>query len=73
MEGECHFLEGNLRTKKKVQFAKKLLKEIGLEEERLEMFNMGASEGPKFAAAADEMTRRARDLGPNPLRAKRVQ
>jgi len=73
MEGECHFLEGNLRTKKKVQYAKKLLKEIGLEEERLEMFNMSASEGPKFAAAADEMTRRARDLGPNPLRAKRVQ
>jgi len=37
------------------------------------MFNMSASEGPKFAAAADEMTKRARDLGPNPMRAKRVQ
>jgi len=37
------------------------------------MFNMSASEGPKFAAAANEMTRRAQDLGPNPMRAKRVQ
>jgi len=37
------------------------------------MFNMSASQGPKFAAAADEMTRRAKELGPNPLRTKAVQ
>jgi len=70
MEGECHFLEGNLRTKKKVLYAKKLLKELGIEEERLEMFNMSSSEGPKFAAAANEMARRAKELGPNPVRVK---
>jgi coenzyme F420-reducing hydrogenase delta subunit len=32
------------------------------------MYNMSAAEGPKFAEAADEMTKRARDLGPNPLK-----
>jgi coenzyme F420-reducing hydrogenase delta subunit len=32
------------------------------------MFNMSAAEGPKFAAASDEMTKRAKDLGPNPLK-----
>jgi coenzyme F420-reducing hydrogenase delta subunit len=32
------------------------------------MFNMGASDAQKFTGAADEMTERARELGPNPLR-----
>ena len=34
------------------------------------MFNMSSSEGPKFAAAANEMARRAKELGPNPVRVK---
>ncbi len=32
------------------------------------MFNMSAAEAPKFAQAADEMTKRARELGPSPLK-----
>jgi F420-non-reducing hydrogenase iron-sulfur subunit len=48
--------------------AKKLLQEVGLEPERVEMFNLGASDAPKFASACNEMTERARRLGPNPLR-----
>ena len=68
MEGNCHFLEGNLRAKKRVRYAKKLLDEIGLGGERLEMFNMSAGEGAKFAAAANEMTERVRKLGPSPLK-----
>ena len=51
-----------------MQHAKKLLEEIGLEPERVEMFNIGASDAPLFAQAANEMTERARRLGPNPLR-----
>ena len=47
--------------------AKNLLQEVGLQPERLEMFNLGASDAPKFAAACNEMTERARRLGPNPL------
>jgi len=42
-----------------------------LEEERVEMFNMGASDAPLFVAAAKEMTDRARRLGPNPLKERR--
>jgi coenzyme F420-reducing hydrogenase delta subunit len=42
--------------------------EVGLEQERLEMFNLGASDAPLFAAACKEMTERARKLGPNPLK-----
>jgi F420-non-reducing hydrogenase iron-sulfur subunit len=45
-----------------------LLEEVGLEPDRVEMFNLGASDAPLFASACNEMTERARRLGPNPLR-----
>ncbi len=66
--GDCHFLEGNLRAIDTVAYAKKVLAEIGLEPERLEFFPIPASAGPLFAQRANEMTDRARELGPNPLR-----
>lgn len=66
--GDCHFIEGNIRGKAAVAYTKKLLKEIGIEPERLEFFHIPASAGPLFAEVADEMTQRGRDLGPNPMR-----
>ncbi len=45
-----------------------MLEEIGIEPERVEMFNVGASDAPRFAAACNEMAERARNLGPNPLK-----
>jgi F420-non-reducing hydrogenase iron-sulfur subunit len=68
LEGGCHFLEGNLRARKRVERAKQLLKEIGLEPERLDMFNLSSAEGPRFAEIVNEMNRRAKQLGPSPLR-----
>jgi coenzyme F420-reducing hydrogenase delta subunit len=53
-----------------VEHAKKLLKEVGIEPERVEMFNLGASDAVLFARVCDEMSERARRLGPNPLKKK---
>jgi F420-non-reducing hydrogenase iron-sulfur subunit len=39
-----------------------------LEPERLEMFFLSSAEGVRFAEIATEMTERARQLGPNPLK-----
>ena len=66
--GDCHFQEGNISAIRTVAHAKHLMAEVGLEPERLEFFHIAASEGPLFARRADEMTERARRLGPNPLR-----
>ncbi len=66
--GDCHFLEGNLGAIRTVAHTKTLLAEVGLEPERLEFFHVPASAGPLFAQRANEMTDRARQLGPNPLR-----
>lgn len=46
LEGECHFLNGNIKTRKKVEYVKKVLKEIGFEPERVEMFNLSSAMGP---------------------------
>jgi F420-non-reducing hydrogenase iron-sulfur subunit len=70
-EGSCHFVEGNLRAKKRVNQAKNLLKEVGIEPERVEFFNIGASNAGLFAKTCDEMTERAIKLGPNPLKKAR--
>ena len=61
-----------MRAKKRVKQAKILLQEIGLESDRVEMYNLGASDAPMFASACNEMTQRARDLGPNPLRKEKA-
>jgi F420-non-reducing hydrogenase iron-sulfur subunit len=53
-----------------VHHAQSLLKEVGIEQERVEMFNLGASDAVMFAKACDEMSERARRLGPNPLKRK---
>jgi F420-non-reducing hydrogenase iron-sulfur subunit len=68
LEGGCHFLEGNLRARKRVERARQILSEVGIEPERLEMFNLSSAEGPRFAAIVTEMSRRLARLGPSPLR-----
>jgi coenzyme F420-reducing hydrogenase delta subunit len=64
MEGECHFLEGNIRAKKKVTYAKRLLEEVGINPDRAEMFNLSSAMGGRFAEIVEEMTERIRQLGP---------
>ena len=71
LEGGCHFQEGNLRARRRVERAKQLLEEIGLEPERLEMFNLSSAEGTRFAEIVTEMNERIVRLGPSPLRGKR--
>ncbi|MDR2404884.1 MAG: hydrogenase iron-sulfur subunit [Deltaproteobacteria bacterium] len=63
LEGNCHFLDGNLRAKKRVAHLKKELESIGVNPERIEMYNLSASQGPRFAEIASEFTKRISDLG----------
>jgi F420-non-reducing hydrogenase iron-sulfur subunit len=66
--GNCHHVRGNERGLARLNRAKKILDEIGLGGERLDMFFMSGSQGEAFAQAARTMTERIRKLGPNPLR-----
>ena len=71
LEGGCHFLEGNFKAKNRVRFVKNLLDRIGIQAERLEMFNLSSAEGPRFAEIVNEMTKKIKALGPSPLRRDR--
>jgi coenzyme F420-reducing hydrogenase delta subunit len=66
--GNCHHVHGNERGKARVERAKGILKTIGLEPERLEMYFLSGGMGATFAEIARAMTDRALQLGPNPLR-----
>jgi len=69
LEGGCHFHEGNLRARKRVELTKEVLAEAGFDPNRLEMFNLSSAEGQTFADIVETMTKRVAELGPNPLRA----
>jgi F420-non-reducing hydrogenase iron-sulfur subunit len=68
LEGECHFLGGNLKARKRVELVRKSLQDIGMEPERVRMYNLSSAMGPRFAEIAREMTESIRQLGPNPLK-----
>ena len=68
LEGDCHFKTGNVRAARRVSYVKKLLEEIGIEGERLEMVMMSAGMGEIFAEKAKEITEKIRGLGPSPIK-----
>ena len=64
--GDCHYSEGNYKATRRMPLLKKLLSQMGVEDERLRMEWVSASEGDRFAAIVDEMTEKVRKLGPFP-------
>ena len=68
MEGDCHYTGGNFRARKRIEQAKKILDTVGVGGERVEMFNLSAGMGGRFAEIVREMDERMRALGPSPIR-----
>jgi coenzyme F420-reducing hydrogenase delta subunit len=71
IEGECNFNKGNIRARKRVAQAQKILASIGVGGERVQMYNLSSSEAPRFVQIAKEMTERIVALGPNPIKLAR--
>ncbi len=66
--GDCHYLTGNYKAENRVLLLKKVLKQLGLEPQRLRLEWVSASEGDRFAKVVKDMTEEIRKLGPNPLK-----
>lgn len=62
--GGCHYVDGSLKALKRATLLRRLLCQLGLEEERVGLVWAAASEGAALAAAIDAMTDRLRALGP---------
>jgi len=67
-EGECHYLEGNIRTKRRVKFTQKILDEIGIGGNRVHMYNINLSDSEAFSKVTNEMKEKIEKLGPSPLK-----
>jgi F420-non-reducing hydrogenase iron-sulfur subunit len=68
LEGDCHFKNGNLKASRRVEKVKKLLGEVGIEGERVDMFLLSAGMGARFAELASAFTEKIVQLGPNPVK-----
>jgi len=64
--GDCHYVEGNYKALRRFMLLKKMLTQMGVEEERLRLEWVSASEGDRFATIVGEMTEQIRKLGPFP-------
>ena len=63
--GDCHYIKGNLSTRRRVASLKPFLKAIGISSDRLRLQWIGASEGPKMAETMTSFTQIVRNLGPS--------
>jgi coenzyme F420-reducing hydrogenase delta subunit len=68
LEGDCHYVVGNLHAKKRVQRVKEILDRVGLGGERIGMYNLSSGMGGRFAEIVVEMTEKIMELGPSPIR-----
>jgi F420-non-reducing hydrogenase iron-sulfur subunit len=66
--GECHYLEGNYKTMRRVTFMKRLLEGFGVEPGRLALEWVSASEGVRFQGVINEFVERIQKMGPSPVR-----
>jgi F420-non-reducing hydrogenase iron-sulfur subunit len=62
--GECHYVEGNIKALRRFILLKRMLRQLGIEEERVQLVWASASEGTVLAEAVNRMTEELRTLGP---------
>ena len=65
-EGDCHYLEGNLRAKDRAAAIELMLEDFDLEPERYRLEWVAASEGARFAQVVNEMVDAVKEVGPSP-------
>jgi len=73
LPSDCHYISGNFKALRRITLMKNVLKEFGVEPERLRLEWISASEGDKFAAVVRNMVDEIKKLGPNLLKGKEVE
>jgi len=70
--GDCHYINGNYKARRRVKLVKEILPRFGFEENRLKLTWIGASEGVDFAKTIREMVKEIKKLGPNQTKEQMV-
>ncbi len=62
--GDCHYMEGNYKALRRFRLLKRMMKQMGIGEERLRLEWISASEGEKVKSVVNSMVEQVRKLGP---------
>ena len=68
--GDCHYVEGNYKTLRRITLFKTMLQDLGIDPKRLRLEWISAAEGKRYAVTMDEFTEQIRALGPLHLNEK---
>ncbi len=66
--GDCHYVEGNYKTERKVPIIQKLISQFGINPKRVKLQWISASEGVELTELVKEYVEEIRELGPNPMK-----
>jgi len=66
--GDCHYIDGNIKTERRFDAMTLMLQDMGIEPERLRLEWVSSSEGERFATVVRDFTEQVRKLGPSPLK-----
>jgi len=66
--GDCHYVSGNYKARRRMAILKTILATVGLEEERVWVRWISAAEGARFSRTMNELTQAIKKLGPNPMK-----
>jgi F420-non-reducing hydrogenase iron-sulfur subunit len=62
--GDCHYMEGNYKALRRFYLLRRLLKDMGIEEDRFRLEWISASEGEKVKTVINDMVAKVQALGP---------
>ena len=63
-EDSCQYMNGIIKLRKRVEHVKKILEQIGIEPQRIEVFSLYAGKGDEFINIANNILGMVKELGP---------
>jgi F420-non-reducing hydrogenase iron-sulfur subunit len=70
LPSDCHYISGNAKANRRINLLKRVLKDFGIEPERLRLEWVSASEGDRWAAVVRSMVDDLKKLGPIQVKTK---
>ncbi len=71
--GDCHYISGNYRERRRIKLLERMMKQIGLSPKRFALEWISASEGQKFADTMRSFSQQISKIGISPLRRKLIE
>ncbi len=70
--GDCHYINGNYKARRRVKLLKEMLPKFGFDEKRLKLTWIGASDGILLAETIEELVAQIKELGPSEAKERMV-